>query len=65
MLGASATQLGTAFVGCPESSADAGFRATLFSPAAEHTVMTKLISGRMARSIANRFTALDHDAAAK
>jgi nitronate monooxygenase len=63
LLGACAAQLGTAFTGCPESSADAGFRAALFSSAAEHTVMTKLISGRTARCIANRFTALE-DAAA-
>ena len=31
-LGASAAQLGTAFVACPESSADAGFRAALLGP---------------------------------
>ncbi len=57
-LGAAAAQLGTAFVGCPESSADAGYRAALFGPAAEHTVMTTAISGRLARCLANRFTAL-------
>jgi len=57
-LGASAAQLGTAFIGCPESSADAGFRAALLSPASRHTVMTRAISGRPARSIANRFTDL-------
>lgn len=58
MLGAVAAQLGTAFVACPESSADAGFRAALLGPPAEHTVMTSAISGRSARSLANRFTAL-------
>ena len=57
-LGAVAAQLGTAFVGCPESSADAAYRAALFSPAAAHTVMTAAISGRPARCLANRFTAL-------
>ena len=57
-LGAVAAQLGTAFVGCPESSADAGYRAALFGPAAEHTVMTAAVSGRPARCLANRFTAL-------
>jgi nitronate monooxygenase len=57
-LGASAAQLGTAFVACPESSADAGFRAALFGPAAQRTVVTRAISGRPARSLANRFTAL-------
>jgi nitronate monooxygenase len=57
-LGAAAAQLGTAFVACPESSADAGYRAALLSPQAKHTVMTRVISGRPARCLANRFTAL-------
>jgi nitronate monooxygenase len=57
-LGAGAAQLGTAFVGTDESAADAGYRAALFSEAAQHTVMTRAISGRPARSLANRFTAL-------
>jgi nitronate monooxygenase len=57
-LGAVAAQLGTAFVACAESSADAGYRAALLGPPAEHTVMTAAISGRPARCLANRFTAL-------
>ncbi len=57
-LGASAAQLGTAFVGCVESQADAGYRSALMSEAAHHTVMTRAISGRPARCLANRFTAL-------
>jgi nitronate monooxygenase len=57
-LGAAAAQLGTAFIACPESSADAGYRAALLGPPAEHTVMTAAISGRPARCLANRFTAL-------
>lgn len=57
-LGAAAAQLGTAFVGTDESAADAGYRAALFSDAASHTVMTRAISGRPARCLANRFTAL-------
>jgi nitronate monooxygenase len=60
-LGAAAAQLGTAFVACPESSADAGYRAALLGPPAEHTVMTSAISGRPAPCLANRFTALDGD----
>ncbi len=60
-LGASAAQLGTAFVGCDESHADAGYRAALQSDAAGHTVMTRAISGRPARSVANRFTAPGRD----
>lgn len=58
MLGAASAQLGTAFIACPESSADAGYRAALLGPPAEHTVMTAAISGRPARCLANRFTAL-------
>jgi nitronate monooxygenase len=57
-LGAAAAQLGTAFIGCPESEADAGFRAALFSEAANHTVVTRAISGRPARCLPNRFTEL-------
>jgi nitronate monooxygenase len=57
-LGASAAQLGTAFIACPESLADAGYRSALTNPSARHTVMTSAISGRPARSLANKFTAL-------
>lgn len=57
-LGAGAAQLGTAFVGSRESAADEGYRRALFSDAANHTVMTRAISGRPARCLANRFTAL-------
>ena len=57
-LGAAAAQLGTAFIACPESLADAGYRAALASDAAHHTVMTRAISGRPARCLSNRFTAL-------
>jgi nitronate monooxygenase len=56
-LGAEAAQLGTAFIGCPESAADEPFRAALFSDAAFHTTFTDAISGRLARCLANRFTA--------
>ncbi len=55
-LGAVAAQLGSAFVGCPESSAEAGYRAALMGSGAAHTVMTRAISGRPARCLANRFT---------
>jgi nitronate monooxygenase len=57
-LGAAAAQLGTAFIACPESLADAGYRALLASDAANHTVMTRAISGRLARCLANEFTRL-------
>lgn len=56
-LGAVAAQLGTAFIACPESSADDEFRAALAGTGAEHTTLTTAISGRAARGLANRFTA--------
>jgi nitronate monooxygenase len=64
-LGAAAAQLGTAFVGCVESLADEGYRAALSGDAAHHTVMTRAISGRPARSLANRFTAIGATVAAE
>ena len=64
-LGAAAAQLGTAFVASPESAADEGYRAALGSGAAHHTVMTAGISGRPARCLSNRFTALVADVFAR
>ena len=64
-LGAAAAQLGTAFVGCPESSADEGYRAALKSDAALHSVMTAVISGRPARCLANQFTRLSESVLAR
>lgn len=55
-LGAVAAQLGTAFIACSESGADQAYRSALGSPAAEHTIMTRAISGRPARCLQNRFT---------
>lgn len=55
-LGATAAQLGTAFIACPESAADHGYREALASEGAHHTVMTRAISGRPARCLGNRFT---------
>lgn len=57
-LGAAAAQLGTAFVACPKSAADDAYRGALAGPAAHHTAVTAVISGRPARTLANRFTAL-------
>ncbi len=57
-LGATAAQMGTAFVGCPESAADQGYRAALAGEAANHTTIVGAISGRPARCLANRFTKL-------
>ncbi|WP_338466943.1 nitronate monooxygenase [Novosphingobium sp. ZN18A2] len=57
-MGAIAAQLGTAFIGCPESAADEAYRSALFATEARHTVMTRAISGRPARCLRNRFTIL-------
>jgi nitronate monooxygenase len=53
-LGASAVQLGTAFLLCPEATTSAVHRAALQSEAARHTALTNLFSGRPARGIVNR-----------
>jgi nitronate monooxygenase len=62
-LGAAAAQLGTAFIACPESDADTGYREALAGDAAHHTVMTRAISGRPARALRNWFTVLGVDLA--
>jgi nitronate monooxygenase len=63
-LGAQAVQMGTAFIACPESSADGHHRDALFGPGAAATEMTALISGRPARCLPNRITALKDGALA-
>lgn len=55
MLGASAAQLGTAFLLTPQSNASAAYRAMLTSQRAETTQLTRTISGRSARGMRNRF----------
>lgn len=55
-LGAVAAQLGTAFVACPESAADAAYRARLLSPDQPATAITSVISGRPARGFVGGFT---------
>lgn len=54
-LGAAAAQLGTAFILCPESAANASYRANLKSQCAAETRLTSALSGRPARGILNRF----------
>jgi nitronate monooxygenase len=53
-LGASAVQLGTAFLLCTEATTSAVHRAALQSEAGRHTALTNLFSGRPARGIVNR-----------
>jgi len=55
-LGACAAQLGTAFIACPQSNADEAYQMALKSSGAAHTVMTKAVSGRLARCLPNLFT---------
>lgn len=54
-LGASAAQVGTAYLLCPESTASAVHRAALKSPQAANTALTNVFTGRPARGIVNRF----------
>lgn len=53
-LGAAGVQVGTAYLLCPEATTSAPHRAALKSPAAEHTALTNLFTGRPARAIVNR-----------
>lgn len=53
-LGAAAAQLGTAFILCPESAANAAYRDRLKSARAGRTQITSAISGRPARGMINR-----------
>ncbi len=62
-LGASAAQLGTAFVATDESLADDAYRAALASDSAFHTVMARVVSGRPARGLPNRLTRLESEIA--
>ena len=53
-LGAAAVQLGTAFILCPESAANAQYRTALQGERAQRTQITAAISGRPARGLVNR-----------
>ena len=53
-LGASAVQLGTAFLLCEEATTSAVHRAVLRDPAHHHTAVTNLFTGRPARGVVNR-----------
>lgn len=53
-LGADAVQMGTAFILCPESSADSSYRQHLQSERSLNTEITAVISGRPARGLKNR-----------
>lgn len=53
-LGAAGVQVGTAYLLCPEATTSALHRAALASPAAGHTAVTNIFTGRPARGIVNR-----------
>ena len=53
-LGAVGVQIGTAYLLCPEATTSAVHRAALKSPAARHTALTNVFTGRPARGIVNR-----------
>ncbi len=55
--GASAAQLGTAFLACPESGASDAYKQAILAAKGDTTVITRAFSGRPARGLANAFTA--------
>jgi nitronate monooxygenase len=62
-LGAAGVQMGTAFVLCPESAANAVYREQMKSDRAHHTRITAAISGRGARGLPNRMYVLIEEGA--
>jgi nitronate monooxygenase len=54
-LGASAVQLGTAFLGCPEATVTSAWRDALDEAEAETTLVTQVLSGKPARSLRTRY----------
>jgi nitronate monooxygenase len=55
--GASAVQLGTAFLPCPESGASQAYKQALLAAKTDTTVITRVFSGRPARGLRNEFIA--------
>jgi nitronate monooxygenase len=53
-LGASAVQIGSAYLLCPEATTSTVHRTALRDDAARHTAITNVFTGRPARSIVNR-----------
>ena len=55
--GASAAQLGTAFLPCPESGASDVYKRAILAAKQDTTVVTRAFSGRPARGLKNAFIA--------
>ena len=55
--GASAAQLGTAFLACPESGASEVYKRAILAAKEDTTVVTRAFSGRPARGLRNAFMA--------
>lgn len=55
-LGASAAQIGTAFLTCHESGISTQYKDILLSQTQDNTTLTRAISGKLARGIQNKFT---------
>ena len=53
--GASAAQLGTAFLACPESGASEAYKHAILNAREDTTVITRAFSGRPARGLATEF----------
>jgi len=64
MLGASAVQIGTGFLRCPEAKTNPAWADALARTAPEDTVVSRVFSGRAGRSIATNYVraAMSHDA---
>jgi nitronate monooxygenase len=54
-LGASAVQMGTAFLACKEAGTSAAYREALIRGRQDATTLTRAFSGRMARGLSNEF----------
>ena len=56
ILGASAVQLGSAFLSCPEANISNAWRSAMKSTSDDATRLTRAFSGRPARAMKNRYT---------